>query len=312
MLSDTKEILQLIKSYGFMYGLITIVTSISFKLFPESQFNHKLNFIKYRMVSNYIEQNYKDLIEKYKSKEKNKAKRLKQSKIIWLFWWQGEDKAPQIVKACIKNIKKNAGNNKVILIDKSNYQHYAHIPNFIVLQVQNNSISVTHFSDILRFCLLSEHGGAWIDSTVFVNDDLSKITNYPFYTVKHGLFSKWHVCRGLWSTFFIESFAENPGILLIRDILIEYAKTNKNWMAYLFTDAVIGVVYDNIPSFKLLVDSVPFNNAKVFDMFKDLNLNISLFNIPSSINKLSYKFDVEKFNNNSNSVYHYLINDELK
>ena len=54
MLSDTKEILQLIKSYGFMYGLITIVTSISFKLFPESQFNHKLNFIKYRMVSNYI------------------------------------------------------------------------------------------------------------------------------------------------------------------------------------------------------------------------------------------------------------------
>lgn len=314
MLDKINEIVDLIKEYGFIYGLIVVLTSVSFRLFPDGKINHKFNNYKYKLVSNYLNKYYSDVIKRYKNidRMKEKTNNLKTSKIIWLFWWQGENEAPKVVKACINSVKKNAGNNKVIILNKDNYLDYIRIPVNIIKKVKQHKISITHLSDILRFCLLAEYGGIWIDSTVFVNDNLNDVTNYDFYTVKHGLFSDWHVSRGLWSTFFLESKKSNVGIQLVRDILIEYAQNEKRWMAYLLTDAVIGIAYDNIPSFKMQVDDVPWNNSEVFNMYDELNLDVSLFKIPSKINKLTYKFDETKYRKSKNSAYYYLINNKLK
>ncbi|MCF2684365.1 capsular polysaccharide synthesis protein, partial [Faecalicatena contorta] len=32
---------------------------------------------------------------------------------IWIFWWQGEDEAPELVRYCIESVKRNAGTHQV-------------------------------------------------------------------------------------------------------------------------------------------------------------------------------------------------------
>lgn len=82
----------------------------------------------------------------------------------FVLWWQGEDNAPEVVKACINSIKKNH-NGKVIVLSESNYSKYSNIPEYIVRKMEQGKMSLTHFSDILRYNLLYNWGGAWIDAT---------------------------------------------------------------------------------------------------------------------------------------------------
>ena len=66
-----------------------------------------------------------------------------------------------------RSIKKN---NNVILIDLTNYNSYVDIPEFIIEKFHKKTITPTHFSDILRFALMSKHGGIRIDSTYLILD----------------------------------------------------------------------------------------------------------------------------------------------
>ena len=98
-----------------------------------------------------------------------KEKKSENNGNIWIFWWQGYDTAPLLVKKCIDSIIKNAGNHPVILITKENWKNYADIPDYIIEKVEKGIITLTHFSDILRMSLVSEHGGLWLDATIFVS-----------------------------------------------------------------------------------------------------------------------------------------------
>lgn len=92
---------------------------------------------------------------------------------IWIFWWQGERKMPRIVYQCYKSLLKNKGNRQVILITQKNYYKYTDISSNIIDLVNQGNITLTHFSDILRFNLLKNNGGLWLDSTIFVNKPIS-------------------------------------------------------------------------------------------------------------------------------------------
>ena len=51
---------------------------------------------------------------------------------IWIFWWQGEDKMPYIVKTCYESVLKYAPKEcEVVLLTKDNIQDYWDIPNHI-------------------------------------------------------------------------------------------------------------------------------------------------------------------------------------
>lgn len=73
---------------------------------------------------------------------------------------------PELVSVCYNQLKVH--NDSVILITKDNIRQYADIPEAIYNKVNSEEISLTHLSDILRFSLLAERGGMWVDSTCFI------------------------------------------------------------------------------------------------------------------------------------------------
>jgi hypothetical protein len=91
---------------------------------------------------------------------------------------------PPIVQSCFQSLCSHAGNHLVHLITQENISKYVTIPDYILRKVQEGKISFTHFSDILRMCLLYEHGGLWIDATVYVSQPIpEKVFQEPLFTV---------------------------------------------------------------------------------------------------------------------------------
>ncbi len=103
-------------------------------------------------------------------------------RIIWQFWEQGWDNAPQIIKSCTESVEKHKNNCEHIYLDMNNLKDYIEIPDYIYKLKEKGIIKSAHFSDIIRTYLLCKHGGTWVDATVFFTDDL------PEFIIKSDLF----------------------------------------------------------------------------------------------------------------------------
>ena len=86
---------------------------------------------------------------------------------IWTLWLQGEDKAPALVKACYRSVRKHC-KQKLIVLDADTVFDYISLPKEIVEKYKAGKIGHAHFADICRVELLYRHGGYWLDSTGFV------------------------------------------------------------------------------------------------------------------------------------------------
>ena len=70
---------------------------------------------------------------------------------------------------CINSQRKEYAGRYIFLDDKC-IEDWIELPEMIKLK--RPAMSTTHYSDIVRLLLLREHGGTWIDSTVFVTKKL--------------------------------------------------------------------------------------------------------------------------------------------
>ena len=100
---------------------------------------------------------------------------------IWSLWLQGEDKAPPLVKACFRSIRRHCKQELVVLDEKTVFD-YITLPPEILKKRRAGKISHAHFADICRVELLYEHGGFWLDSTDFVTEPI------PDWIVKQDFF----------------------------------------------------------------------------------------------------------------------------
>lgn len=91
-------------------------------------------------------------------------------KIIWTYW-DNPDTIPKSVIMCIEGWKKFNPTYEVIILTKNNFKQYINIPNEIITEPNFND-SPARFSDLLRVCLLAEHGGIWIDSSIILKSSL--------------------------------------------------------------------------------------------------------------------------------------------
>ncbi len=86
---------------------------------------------------------------------------------IYTIWLQGEDKAPPLVQACFRSIRKNC-TQELVILDENTVFDYITLPEEIVAKYRAGKIARAHFADICRVELLYTHGGIWLDSTAFV------------------------------------------------------------------------------------------------------------------------------------------------
>ncbi|MFQ6777951.1 MAG: capsular polysaccharide synthesis protein, partial [Alphaproteobacteria bacterium] len=86
---------------------------------------------------------------------------------IFTMWLQGEDKAPALVKACFRSVRRHC-KQELIVLDENSVFDYISLPDVIVEKYKQGKIGRAHFADICRVELLYRHGGYWLDSTGFV------------------------------------------------------------------------------------------------------------------------------------------------
>lgn len=86
------------------------------------------------------------------------------TKIIWLLWLQGFDKAPEIVKKCVESWAKHNKGWKIVKLDENNLSSYVDISKHISKD-QKATMSPNHYANVIRLLLLKIHGGFWVDAT---------------------------------------------------------------------------------------------------------------------------------------------------
>ena len=96
-----------------------------------------------------IKRDFENIVNKYKYLLKNE-KIIKENCPIWTMWYQGIEAAPPFVRSCIQSIIENRAKHSVIIITKYNIDKYIKLPYYIMEKFNNNVITVTHFSDIVR------------------------------------------------------------------------------------------------------------------------------------------------------------------
>lgn len=191
---------------------------------------------------------------------------------IWIFWWQGEAAAPDIVKRCIHSVRKHANWHPVHVITKDNYSEYVKIAGYILNKVNTKKISLTHFSDILRMNLIAEHGGLWLDATIFCSKEIAgDIFKKPIFTGRNPEGDVLNISRWEWTGYAIYGWKGNALFCLARDLFDAYWREHTALIDYYLIDYVIRLIEKNDEIVSKLIESVPINNVDIYYFQKHFN-----------------------------------------
>lgn len=216
---------------------------------------------------------------------------------IWTCWLSvGE--MPHLVKSCITQIRKMSNNHEVIIIDNDNIKNYVDLPEHIWRKYNEGKITTTHLTDFVRTAVLYKYGGLYLDITTYPIRPINEIFfSSDLYTMHYDDELNYiHISKRRWSSYMLGCRKGNLLMKAALDVFEEYWKRYDILVDYLLIDHTFSLLYDEIPSIKNMVDSIPTNNAKIWRMQHNLRNSCSaeefeqLINDPNQdIYKLSYK-----------------------
>lgn len=185
---------------------------------------------------------------------------------IWVFWYQGEESMPDIIRMCYNSICRNANGRKVVLLTKDNVSDYVQMPDYIMEKVKRGYISFTHLSDLIRVSLLYKYGGTWMDATLLATAPIDNSwMNGVFGTVKVHPLSEGTISNYRWTSFYMFCQPGSPAMKYFRDVMFAFLGKNSGMLDYFFIDYTFELLYQKNPSFKKLVDDNPYTNQHIFD-----------------------------------------------
>jgi len=293
-----------LRTYGIRLFIIEGLILLLSKINIFNRFKDNLICKKHKHIISYLECNYKDIIDKYK---KMKSKNKKASNKIWVYWYQGIEEAPLIVKMCIKSMKENLYDSDIIILTKDNMDKYINLPKHLKEKHESGIINRTNFSDIVRMFVLKTHGGFWFDATILVTKRLSSKELNKVKTIKFHNNEKTSISNGLWCGFFLGNMNQ-----LFFEFMCEFFTKywiNKNVIIdYFLIDYIIRIAYENLDVFKNDIDNNEYNNEDIHKLcsylsseykekiYKDILKN-------NYIHKLSFKISLCDEVNNRKTFY---------
>lgn len=224
----------------------------------------RLGFIRYSYnyaVDKFITDNFKDVVKKYENVIIPSTD-THIPNVIWIFWWQGVENMPSVIKECYLSILRGANGRVVKLISESNYASYVNLPSFIIEKFQNNLISYTHFSDILRVYLLKEFGGLWVDAAIFVTKPIVFPQSF-FFSPRISLEKANSPHMSQWVMGVMGSVANMPLFNYIYEMLLAYWKKYDGVFNYLMFDYFIRYGYEHYFWVKEMMDSRPIESPDI-------------------------------------------------
>ena len=229
-------------------------------------------------------------------------------KIIWTMWQQGEAQMPETVQASMKTIKNFAKRNdcEFYLLTDENLADFINIPIDITEKYKKKELSAAHYSDIIRFSLLYQYGGIWMDATLFVSPYATlEMFEGDFFTLNHPPLQPEKMERTVgdfkWAGFFLAGKKGKPYFKHIRDLYLYYVRKYPVFIHYLMMDYFILSEYQCNPYFENLVDRLPilapaervwFLRDHAHDLFEEKEWEEVLKTTP--ILKTTYKIKKEE------------------
>ena len=185
-------------------------------------------------------------------------------KIVWTMWQQGEAHMPDTVKASIKTIKDFAERNgcQFHLLTDKNIANFVNIPLDITEKYKKKKVKAAHYSDIVRFSLLYEYGGIWMDATLFVSPyatlqmfkgDFFSLNHPPIHTDKF----EQTIGDFKWSGFLLAGIKRKLYFKHICDLYIYFVRKYPIFIHYLMMDYFILSEYHCNNEFRVLVNELP-------------------------------------------------------
>lgn len=227
-------------------------------------------------IQRFFENDLSFLTQKYREIEDSMELSQDEEITIWICWLTGFKTMPEIVRICYDSVLKSVPSEKVVvkLITEQNYSDYVSVPSYIIEKYSQHIISPAHFSDILRFCLLSQYGGMWLDATVYVSDTISdSYLNVRYYTQKTKDRSRYpyEPSHAQWCGFIWAGCKGNLLFSFVRDGLFEYWKKYNTIIDYIFFDYIILTAYNGVPSIQRMMELQEPNNEHIWSLWDNMN-----------------------------------------
>jgi len=218
---------------------------------------------------------------------------------IFTIWQQGEENAPELVKACFRSIRRHC-KQELVVLDDNNLSEYIQLPPEIIAKYRAGKMGRAHFSDICRVELLYKYGGIWMDATCFVTAPI------PDWVLKHDFFMFLASESGRYAFTFCQScfIRARRGSYLIaawRAMLHQYwAQNNSNmdyFLLHLLFKALIRYDARAAKCFANMAHVCHDNTHLVWEYYRNAPFDKKLFDdltghIDGFFQKTSYKADI--------------------
>lgn len=258
-----KETVSLLRSgWSINYVIWNFIWWLSWSLKLE-KLNKRATNKKTICIEKHLLKHYGDVIEKYSTANESTTKC--QDFKIWVFWGQGKENMPALVKACYNKMVEN--NPNVQFIDMENVRNFIELPLVVYNKLKTGKLLYAHFSDIVRNSLLAKYGGLWLDATIYTNCTIPQIATQHTFFSPHDEKNATY-----WCTYAMGSNKINSTTFcFLREMLIAVCSREKVWPDYLMQDHLISFAYKNIPATKKAIDETPQNNTRRFMLFALMN-----------------------------------------
>lgn len=271
--------IKLISEFG-LCGLKIIFINILINLFKRKKYFE----LKYKIIN-------KILIE-YFDFEQSNYNVIDNKKYVFVFWWDGIENSPLLVRKCIESQKNFFnGYDKFIVLNKTNIKDYADLNPIFYEKLNAGIITLAQFSDILRLYLLSHYNCYWIDATIFISDVVT-LDPKNIFTLKYK--DDFHyVSKNRWTGFFIYS---DKTYIYGYKFMEKYWKKHNVLLDYFLIDYIINSLYSNFGKFKQNIDENALNidmyhlTNILFDEVDDNSFDKAIKEI--KINKLNWKLKI--------------------
>lgn len=226
---------------------------------------------KERFILQFLQDELAMIIDRYRN-DTYTGEKTEPDAPIWICWWSGEDTAPDLVKQCIRSIRKNAGSHPVNLVDAHNYKNYLDIPEVILGKLHAGKMKTAHFADYLRVCLIEKYGGLWLDSTIFSSKTIpEEYFDRDFFTCKSPVKKGYYLSDFQWTTFCLGGHKHHVFYRFMKESFECYWSKENAAIDYLFFDDLIYIAKETIPAIEAAIDGVPINNLRRDDLQAAMN-----------------------------------------
>lgn len=242
---------------------------------------------------------------------------VRDDKTIWIFWKQGVNSAPDIVKKCIESVKRWNQGYDVVVLDSKSIGRYVVLPPYIEKLKLLNRLSDAHYSDLIRTQLLVQYGGIWCDATCFFSAQMPEfIENAPFFMFSRLLLSE-YVSPIEGSNWFIKAKKNNTLLIKQRNFLYEYYRKIDYPIHYFLYHIAMGLIIHNDKECSEIWNNKPYicnmdPHVLLYSFARKYSKDL-MDNCLSScfVHKLTYKFEKKLVKSSLSILDHFLSRESV-